>query len=50
MTMNLSATKLVAALALVAALVVPSASFGQSRPPTCVPQYDSSGVQTEPYC
>jgi hypothetical protein len=48
--MNRSVTKLLAALGLLAALIVPSASFGQSRPPTCIPQYDSSGAQTAPYC
>jgi hypothetical protein len=50
MTMNRSVTKLLAALGLLAALIVPSASFGQSRPPTCIPHYDSSGAQTAPYC
>jgi hypothetical protein len=39
------------ALALLAgALALPSASFAQSRGNACIPQYDSSGAQTAPYC
>jgi hypothetical protein len=48
--MTRSVTKLLTALGLAAAFIVPSVSFGQSRPPSCVPHYDSSGVQTAPYC
>jgi hypothetical protein len=42
-----------AAAAAIAAVVALSAtaSFAQSAPDrTCIPQYDSSGVQTAPYC
>jgi hypothetical protein len=46
--MNSSVTRLVAALAL--ALAATTVSFAQSRPPSCIPQYDSSGAQTTPYC
>jgi hypothetical protein len=35
------------ALALPAAATIASA---QSRPPSCIPQYDTSGAQTAPYC
>jgi hypothetical protein len=40
--------KLVAALAL--ALTAVTGAFAQSRPPSCIPQYDTSGAQTAPYC
>jgi hypothetical protein len=39
--------KLAAALAL--ALAATTVAFAQSPPP-CIPQYDSSGAQTAPYC
>jgi hypothetical protein len=42
-----------AAAAVIAAVVALSAtaSFAQRAPDrTCIPQYDSSGVQTAPYC
>jgi hypothetical protein len=42
-----------AAAAALAAVVVlgATASFAQRAPdPTCIPQYDSSGAQTAPYC
>jgi hypothetical protein len=42
------AVKLAAALAL--ALAATTVGFAQSRPPSCIPQYDSSGAQTAPYC
>jgi hypothetical protein len=35
------------ALALPASATIASA---QSRPPSCIPQYDTSGAQTAPYC
>ena len=38
---------------LVATLVLALAAttaFAQSRPPSCIPQYDVSGAQTAPYC
>jgi hypothetical protein len=39
---------LVATLAL--ALATTTAAFAQSRPPSCIPQYDASGAQIAPYC
>jgi hypothetical protein len=27
-----------------------TASFAQRHDPNCIPQYDSSGAQTAPYC
>jgi hypothetical protein len=51
--MKNSVAKLVTALALlVGALVLtlPSASVAQNRGNSCIPQYDSSGAQTAPYC
>jgi hypothetical protein len=42
----LGAVGLGAALALSAA----TASFAQRHDPNCIPQYDSSGAQTAPYC
>ena len=47
----MSVTKLAVALATVLALAAAATvSFAQSRPPSCIPQYDSSGAQTTPYC
>jgi hypothetical protein len=40
--------RLVATLAL--ALATTTAAFAQSRPPSCIPQYDASGAQVAPYC
>jgi hypothetical protein len=40
--------RLVAMLAL--ALAATTAAFAQSRPPSCIPQYDASGAQIAPYC
>jgi len=40
--------RLVATLAL--ALAATTAAFAQSRPPSCIPQYDASGAQIAPYC
>jgi hypothetical protein len=40
--------RLVATLAL--ALAATTAAFAQSRPPSCIPQYDASGAQVAPYC
>jgi hypothetical protein len=37
---------LVATFAL--ALATTTASFAQSRPPSCIPQYDASGAQIPP--
>jgi hypothetical protein len=40
-----------AALAAVVALGAATASFAQrAQDRTCVPQYDTSGAQTAPYC
>jgi hypothetical protein len=36
-------------LATLLALSATTSSFAQ-RHPSCIPQYDSSGAQTEPYC
>ena len=50
--MKNSVAKFVTALGLLAgalALTLPSASVAQ-RGPGCIPQYDSSGAQTAPYC
>jgi hypothetical protein len=47
--MRTSLAKLVVALALALAAAT-TVSFAQSRPPSCVPLYDSSGAQTAPYC
>ena len=47
MSVKKFAVALATVLALAAAATV---SFAQSRPPACVPQYDSSGAQTSPYC
>src|SRR5262249_22204950 len=35
---------------LVLALEATTAAFAQSRPPSCIPQYDVSGAQIAPYC
>jgi hypothetical protein len=40
--------KLVMAVAF--ALALPAIASAQSRPPSCIPQYDTSGAQTAPYC
>lgn len=51
--MRNSVAKFVTALALLVgalALTVPSASFAQNPRNPCIPQYDSSGAQTAPYC
>jgi hypothetical protein len=44
--------KYLGALGLGAALVLSAAtsSFAQRHDPNCIPQYDSSGAQTAPYC
>lgn len=42
-------TKLVVTLALILAATA-TVSFAQSRPPSCIPYYDTSGAQTQPYC
>src|SRR5262245_37274998 len=46
--MKILAVRLVATLVL--ALATTTASFAQSRPPACIPQYDASGAQIAPYC
>jgi hypothetical protein len=46
--MKTLAVRLVAMLVL--ALATTTASFAQSRPPACIPQYDASGAQIAPYC
>jgi hypothetical protein len=46
--MKTLAVRLVATLVL--ALATTTASFAQSRPPSCIPQYDASGAQVAPYC
>jgi hypothetical protein len=46
-TMKTLAVRFVAMLALALAT---TASFAQSRPPACIPQYDASGAQIAPYC
>jgi hypothetical protein len=35
---------------LVLALAATTAALAQSRPPSCIPQYDVSGAQIAPYC
>jgi hypothetical protein len=53
MFMKTSLKKIVATLGIAAALAMTatSFSFAQSRPNNgCIPQYDSSGAQTAPYC
>jgi hypothetical protein len=47
--MNTSATRFLTALGLagILALSAATSSFAQRQ---CIPQYDSSGAQTEPYC
>jgi hypothetical protein len=54
MEMNVKTTlmKYLAAIGLVSALAVGAAtsSFAQRHDPSCIPQYDSSGAQTAPYC
>jgi hypothetical protein len=37
-------------LAAVLTLTAASSSFAQRHDPNCIPQYDSSGAQTAPYC
>jgi hypothetical protein len=39
-----------AGLAAVLTLTAASSSFAQRHDPNCIPQYDSSGAQTAPYC
>ena len=50
--MKTSLKKFVVALGIASALALTatSVSFAQSRGNTCIPQYDSSGAQTAPYC
>jgi hypothetical protein len=46
--MNTSATRFLTALGLAGILALSAAtSFAQRQ---CIPHYDSSGAQTEPYC
>ncbi len=47
--MKKSVAKLAVALAL-ALTAATTAAFAQSPPPACLPQYDTSGAQTAPYC
>jgi hypothetical protein len=46
--MNRLVMKLAAALALT--LAATTVALAQSRPPSCIQQYDASGAQTAPYC
>ena len=58
--MQTTVTKLAVALAVAGGVALSAAavslggataSFAQSRPQSqCIPQYDSSGAQTAPYC
>jgi hypothetical protein len=54
MEMNVKTTvmKYLTPIGLVSALAVGAAtsSFAQRHDPSCIPQYDSSGAQTAPYC
>jgi hypothetical protein len=51
-TMKTRVAKYLGALGLgvVLALTAATSSFAQRHDPNCIPQYDSSGAQTAPYC
>ena len=50
--MKTPAMKYLGALGLAAVLTLAAAtsSFAQRHDPNCIPQYDTSGAQTAPYC
>jgi hypothetical protein len=53
MAMKTSMMKLAAALGLAGALALGATTASFAGPPhgsACIPQYDSSGAQTAPYC